>query len=422
MSSLLKKFIGSAGLQFTSKGLAVISGVIFARYLGAEQYGVYSYTLSIIALVSLPVMAGFPDLLVREVAKYHLGSKWDSLLGVISWSRWYILISSFIVILGLCFFLDADFFQSDVTNLLIIFFWLIPLRALLMHQGAILNGFRYYISSQLPERIVIPVITLIVLCFYFVLDLTINATQLAFISVFSSFFSFLLSLYLLNKVINKLLKKTKPTYQVKYWSRSLIPFSLITFISTLNVELAFILLGWLDSTESVAYFRIAMHSVILISLGLSSINVVIMPNVVRFYKVGNLHKTQDLLTKSVRLSTLISLPIILVLMFFGDDLISFLFGDEYLESYSILIVLCIGQLVNVIMGSVDLVLNMTGNESKSLKVLLITFSINVLFLFLLIPHFGSLGAAISVSLGMIVSKVLMAIDVWKTTKIKTWIM
>lgn len=158
MSSLLKKFIGSAGLQFTSKGLAVISGVIFARYLGAEQYGVYSYTLSIIALVSLPVMAGFPDLLVREVAKYHLGSKWDSLLGVISWSRWYILISSFIVILGLCFFLDADFFQSDVTNLLIIFFWLIPLRALLMHQGAILNGFRYYISSQLPERIVIPVI------------------------------------------------------------------------------------------------------------------------------------------------------------------------------------------------------------------------------------------------------------------------
>ena len=46
---------------------------------------------------------------------------------------------------------------------------------------------------------------------------------------------------------------------------------------------------------------------------------------------------------------------------------------------------------------------------------------SVLFLFLLIPDLGAIGAAISVSLGLIIGKVLMAIEVWKTTKIKTWI-
>ncbi|WP_413691541.1 polysaccharide biosynthesis C-terminal domain-containing protein [Psychromonas sp. KJ10-2] len=173
--------------------------------------------------------------------------------------------------------------------------------------------------------------------------------------------------------------------------------------------------------ESVAYFKVAMQGVTLVSLGLSAINMVIMPNVARLYKEGNLEATQILLTKSVRLSCLVSLPIIFILVFFGDFFINILFGSEYLEAYPILVILCIGQAMKLLMGSTGLVLNMTGNEKLALKTVSITVSINVILLTMLIPYYGLVGAAISISLSLFINNFLMGTHVWRITTLTTWL-
>ena len=72
---LYRKFIGTAGLMLISRGLAMVAGIIYARYLGPEQFGLYSFVLAIIAMATLPVVAGLPHLLVREVAHFHLEKK-----------------------------------------------------------------------------------------------------------------------------------------------------------------------------------------------------------------------------------------------------------------------------------------------------------------------------------------------------------
>jgi O-antigen/teichoic acid export membrane protein len=74
--SLYSKFIGAAGVILISRGLVMVSGIIYARYLGPEQFGLYSFALAIIAMATLPVIAGLPQLLVREIANYHLEKNW----------------------------------------------------------------------------------------------------------------------------------------------------------------------------------------------------------------------------------------------------------------------------------------------------------------------------------------------------------
>jgi O-antigen/teichoic acid export membrane protein len=182
-----------------------------------------------------------------------------------------------------------------------------------------------------------------------------------------------------------------------------------------------VLLGWLVDNEAVAYFKVAMQAVALIALGLNSVNAVIMPNVARLYKQGDFKATQALLTKSVRLSALFSVPIIFFLIIFGEFVISLLFGKNYLQAYPILVILCLGQLVNVLIGSVGLVLNMTGNEQSAQKSLAVTLILNVLLLITLVPLYGSIGAAIAVTVSLICWNVLMAFDVHKMTKLKTWL-
>ena len=84
-------------------------------------------------------------------------------------------------------------------------------------------------------------------------------------------------------------------------------------------------------------------------------------------------------------------------------------------------ILCVGQSVNVLMGSVGLVLNMTGNEKKALKALFISLIVNVMLLILLTPVYKDLGAAIYVSISVALWNVLMAIEAYKLTGLKTWL-
>lgn len=420
VSPLLNKFLGTAGILLFSKGLSVISGVIFARYLGVEQYGLYGFTLSIITLATLPVVAGLPNLLIREVASFHLEKEWSFLSGVINWSRAYVVSLSILMISFVYIGLYFDFFDNAVASLLWSAVILIPLNGLLTHQTAILNGFRFPILAQLPIKILTPLIILMSLFLYIFMSIELNAKELVFISIIGTSSAFLLSFILLKRT-RKLHSYSHSEYKVKSWHLSLLPFTVMAFITTINTELATVLLGSIASHESVAYFKVATQAVALVSLGLAAMNAVIMPNVARFYKKGDIKQTQKLLTESVRVSTIISLPIVLVLFFFGKFLILNLFGETYTESYPIMVILCLGQTVNVLMGSVGTVLYMTNNEHSALKIIIFSLIVNILLMIILIPLYGAIGAAISVSICMVIWNALMAYQVKKITNLKTWL-
>jgi O-antigen/teichoic acid export membrane protein len=416
-----KAFFGTAGLLLVSKGLFVMSGVIFARYLGPVEYGLYGFALSIITLAMLPVTAGLPNLLIREIANFQLKKKWGLLVGVINWSRAYVLLLSISIVVIMYVGLYFSFFDSIVAALLGTALWLIPLNGLLTHQSAVLNGFRQPMLAQLPTQILAPIITLFTLFFFLFFNVKLDANKLVHISIIATTCAFLLSVFLLKRTQGLYIIQAETKYKIKSWHRSLLPFTLMAFISTLNTELASILVGWLVDLESVAYFKVAMQAVALISLGLTAINAVIMPDIARSYKESDINVTQSLLKKSVRISVIVSLPIIFILYFFGELLILTLFGREYLESYSILVILCIGQVVNVFMGSVGAVLYMTNNENSALKILLLSLIINILLLVILIPLYGAKGAACGISISMVVWNILMAYNVKKLTNLRTWL-
>jgi O-antigen/teichoic acid export membrane protein len=404
-----------------NRGLAMLSGIIYARYLGPENFGLFSFAVAIISMATLPVVAGIPNLLIREISHFHLDAKWSLLAGVIRWSLIYVLVLSIIIVACMYLGLHFNFFNVSVSNLLWCATLLIPLKGVLTHQSAVLNGFKSPLLAQLPIQIFTPAFTLILLFFYINTGIDLNASRLIDISLLASFFAFIISAVIVKRIIKLDTKKIVREYNIKNWHASLLPFTVMTFAATLNLELASVLIGWLVDNESVAYFKVAMQAVALIALGLHAVNAVIMPNVAQLHKKEDLEGTQALLTKSVRLSALVSLPLIFFLMIYGDFAIDLLFGEDYLEAYPILVILCFGQLVNVLVGSVGIVLNMTGNEKSALKSISITLVLNLFLLAILIPLYGGIGAAIAVSVSLICWNVLMVFDVYRLTQLKTWL-
>jgi len=421
-TSLFKKFIGTAGLKVVNKAILVVSGVILARYLGPEQYGLYSYVLSIIALATIPVIAGLPQLLVREIAYTELYNKVDELKGLLNWATIYTLSVSILVVIGIMIYLSFGIGGESTTELMWIALFVIPLKGLLLKNESVLVGHRFPVMAQLADGIVAPLLTLVMLSLLIANNKILTGVISMRVIVISLFSAAIFSLLINRKTVKSNLNKITAKYNIFKWHRAMLPFTLLVLVTSLNNELASVMLGYIVDKESVAFYRVAMQGVGLIALTLQAINMVTGPKILRLYKKNEHEATQLLIRKSVKLSCMFSLPIALTLIIFGEWIIVFMFGDEYLSSVKILRVLCIGQIFNVLMGSVGLVSNMTGHENRTLRYTTLAMLVNVMLLLILIPVYQEIGAAIAVSISMVLWNVTMAIDVYRVTRLKTWLL
>ncbi|WP_102373162.1 oligosaccharide flippase family protein [Vibrio breoganii] len=419
--SLLRAFFGTAGLQLIGRGLTVITGILFARTLGPAEFGRYSFVLSVIAFAVLPAVAGIPQLIIRETARYVAEQQHALMLGMWKWSNRYILALSglsMIVLYGLVY---LDIWPSSMGILIVSALMLIPFRGMLARQTAIINGLRRPELAQFPMLIIAPLIALCIVGYLFLSDYQLSSQRLIYIQLTTHALGVVLSYLLLKHVAKSVTVTGKAQFQVKRWQKALLPFTVLTIVGTMNNELATLFLGVLGSEEAIGYFKVAMQGITLLALGLQAVNTVSGPRIAGLYRQNKIEETQKLLTQSVKLSVLSSVPFALLLIIFGEELVSLLFGRDYLPAAGLLTILCVGQIVNVCMGSVGLVLNMTGNERSTLRAQFITLALTVVLLLTLIPLFQATGAAIAVSVGLVSWNVIMAFDVYRLTGLKTWI-
>ena len=76
--------------------------------------------------------------------------------------------------------------------------------------------------------------------------------------------------------------------------------------------------------------------------------------------------------------------------------------------------LAVGQLINVLTGSVSFVLMMTENYRSMFVTALWTVVVNLLLSFILIPDLGAMGAALAAAGSLVIASVLRVFFVWRS--------
>ncbi|MEZ9047401.1 oligosaccharide flippase family protein [Vibrio cyclitrophicus] len=421
-SNFIKLVVGTGTVQVTGKVLTVIFGILLARNLGADDYGKYAYLLSIITLISLPVIAGLPQLILREVSNLRQKKDIGGIKNILSFSR------SFIIIIGTLFFaiscLVFKYFEFDSVisfSVFSILSTLIFLRGILVRNSAIINAYEKTKLSQLPLVLIVPTVNISIFSIYYWSGRDVDVDFAIVSMAVSTVLAVLVSQVIMMNVTKLDKKIVKNKKDIRKWLVSLIPFSLLTIITTFNSELGVIFLGFFSEETSVAYFKVGAQAILIVTIGQQAINTLISPKIARLYKSGDLITTQRMLSKSVRVSCVYGLIVCGTFVFFGDFIIVNIFGREYSDAVDVVNVLLIGQAFNIMSGSVAIVLNMTGNENRTLKAQLITVIITVCVLFIIVPANGHIGAAWALTLSLIIWNSLMSYDVYKITGLKCWI-
>ena len=394
---LIRGAAGTLGLRTAATGLNFITGILLARLLGASGFGIYTYAFTWTQLLSLGATLGLDNLIVREVAIYQSKSTWNLMRGLLRWANQIVLVVSVGLALGaigVAWGLNIQA-NSEQFSTFCVAMLLIPIESLRNLRLAAMRGLHKILIGLLPEWILAPLLLLVLSGFtYLLLGEGLTAVWIAVIRVFAAAITLVIGMRLLNKIMPNVAKEVAPQYQVRTWLHSALPFMFMGSMYLIKSQTDLLMLGAIKGAEAVGIYFAVARGAQLIDFVTNAANTVLGPNIASLYAEGKPEQIEKILIKSSRAVCLISLPIIVGLVGFGHWYL-LLFGSEFTQGQNSLIILCVGQLVNVGTGSVGLLLSMTGHERYTLISRGGSTILNVVLNALLIPRWGIEGAAIA---------------------------
>jgi len=417
---LMRGLAGNAGVSIAGHVLALLSGITLARLLGVEGYGQYVFLLSVVTLIGLPTKAGLPTLIVRETAKAQLTETFGRLRGLLRAANVYVAgysaVAAAIAWVFVSLWMPVD---SEARSVLLMALPLLPLVALGNVRAATLRGLRRVVVGQLPEQIVRPTIVILFAMPALVVGASVSVTRAMLYTVIAAGVGFMFGALLLRRELPRAVSSAEPTFELRSWSRALLPLSLLTGLKLFEAQVSILILGTLGSTADVGLFRVAASGAGVLAIGLGIFNGVLAPYVTRLYAAGEHQRLERILTTGTSILLLSTCIPLVVLIVAGRPLIHATFGAEFTASWLAMVVLAIGQVVNVGAGSVILLLNMAGFEQESLRGMVFSLLLKLGLSLSLIPIWGALGCALAASTSMIVLNIYLARRAFVRTGIRT---
>lgn len=416
----IRNSVATFTIKIASIGFGFLANLILARVLGVSGYGIYSYTMSIILLLIIPATLGIPQLLIRNIASYHVQSSWSLMRGLLRWANVTVIATSISLAL-LCVVITWLFRPQAITT-----FWIalliLPLMALSQIRQATLQGLNRIIEGQIPEMLIQPVSFILLMSIvYIFLRQDINPTLAISIQAMAVGFAFLIGSIMARRRLPTFVKNFSPSYIVRAWMRSSFSILFLQIMSFVVQDANILILGALKEAQDVGIYKGVTQLSSLLPIVFYAFLITTAPTFSALYTRGDMERLQHIVTIVARLGALSSLPLVLAFLMCGKWFL-LIFGQGFSEGTTALAILTIGQFINVATGPVGVVLIMTGHEYDYAKGIAIAALVNIILSMLLIPPWGIEGAAVSNTVSMITWNVLLSVLVYRRLNIHSTIL
>ena len=403
---LIRSVAGSFGVHIGSTALNFIVSIVLARLLNTEGFGIYSYAITWVSLLSIPANLGLDKLLVREVAVYKTQSDWGLMRGLLNWSNLLVLLISIILALLTALVAWKINGNNQMFIPLCIALIALPLTALRNLRLSAMKGLHQVVKSLIPEMIIAPILLLILTgCSYLLFPEKTAPSWVLILYLISTGLTFILGAFFLLQALPQELKKATANYKIKVWLSSAFPMMFIGAMQIINARTDILMLGAMKGPEAVGIYVVVNRGVQLIIFSQMAVNTVLAPTIASLYSEGKKEQLQKIVTKCSQGVLAISLLVTATLIIFGKGFLG-IFGSDFSQGYVALVILSIANLINAGSGSVGFLLSMTEHERFLALNIAISAILNVLLNLFLIPIWGINGAAIATGISMIARNIM----------------
>lgn len=392
-------------LQCSASLLVFVSNYLLVKVSAANDYGAYVYTFNLLYLLAGFCLFGTDTLLVKKIAIYNSNEKYPELKGIILFSLIVSVTGS--VIVAIASGLILKFTRPTVE----INWWLLSILTLVMLSitsisQASLQGLKKIVYSQLAEKVLRPLLLIIVLAAFFYSGKVIALNQMVWLNMVVIGFAAVLTFSLLQRSLKAGVKPLITRFDRSGWVSYSASFFILNLLYVLNTRIDIFLLGLFKTNEQVGPYNIALRISEVIGFTQVIINFVLAPVVADLYEKGEMERLQKTVTRCSRVVLLAGSFLLIAILVFREQILLF-FGEEFLPAETALIILCSGQFINIFFGSVGILLTMTGFQKLSIISLVLSVVVNILLNVILTPKLSLTGTAIAAAASLFVWNALM---------------
>jgi O-antigen/teichoic acid export membrane protein len=372
--------------------------MFIARSFGPEDFGLFSLVSAIFGIVTTLALLGLPRG-VERFLPFYLGKDDKAKAKGVVFSAFKIMLPlgvlAFIIIY---FFADVisvyAFNEPALTPLLQLFAFSIPLSMILSILIGSFKGFQNMRNKALIEDITRPLSTILVLLFiFFFIYSGINGTAYAYF--FGYLIAALLGTYLLRSNLKSLGKDIKHVPR----GRELLIFSwpliMANYLGMVIKWTDTMMLGIFTSSDIVGLYNVALLTSNLLFSIMMPLIYIFLPVITEIYAKGKKEELSEVYSSVLKWGFAATLPFFLLILFFSDNVLSVLYGQEYVAAALPLIILSIGQMFLLFSRPSSNMLIMMGKTKLSLLVTSIGTVLNIILNVALIPIWGMYGAAVA---------------------------
>lgn len=410
-ASFSRDAVASFSLNIFSAVVSLISTLILARVVGAANFGVYAVAIVYANVFAFVACLGFPQLIVRTQARATTSQTRVASRAVQETALAYAIVAgSVLAVIGVALsdrLLPASSPKSSWV-FIVAMAMVIPIASQRLGE-AILLGRHQPILSLLPERLFRSTAMLIaVLVIVWIAGNGLGATHAISMQAVAYTVSIASVFYLIARTGHA--QPRTNHYSVALdpkLVKEALPYLVVGLTTLLAGRVDIMMLAALSDAETVGKYRLAAQ-IAAITLMISMVSqAVLSPKISKLSHDNELH---TLLARLPLLSTtlVVIAGLLSLTVFVGFQFVVPWIGNEFADASPILAILLLGFTIIAFLSPALPLLTMSGRAKFAAVANVIAIAINILFNFILIPHFGGLGAAIATAMSLVTLYVLYA--------------
>ncbi len=402
----------AAGIAFlirvASAALLYVSQVLFARWMGSFEFGVYVYVWTWVLLLGGLVDLGIATGAQRFIPEYTGTGQLDMLRGFLAGSRWLVLAmaTAWAGLAALGIWLFGEHLHSYEIMPLYIACAGLPLFTLGRLQDGMARSYDWINLALMPPYVIRSVLLIVAMGAAWWLQLPTDASTAMLAAMLTTWVTVLGQTIVMNRRLKRKVPPGPKSYRAGLWLAASLPIFMVEGFYLLLTHADVLLLRQFRPPDEVAVYYAAAKTLALVAFVSFSVSAATAHKFSEYHVAGNKAELSAFLAESIKWTFWPSLAATVLILALGKPFL-WLFGPQFVDGYFLMFILAIGPLARATVGPVERLLNMVGEQRACAVVYAAAFLTNIALCVVLIPLFGVAGAAVAISAAMILEAVLL---------------
>jgi len=381
--------------------LGLSSSIIIARFYGADVLGILAILNSFLSVIMIFTLLGTETSILRLLPEHVIKYSVTSACKIYRKIQWMVIAASLTICVpvyfGATFIADKIFSKPYLSFYFALASVFVVFRSLMLLNTQATRGLKlirvFAFMQVLPTGL--NILLLILLTTFLYSNNIPVYTMLA-----STAFTGIIGWIIIEYTLNKKMQIQEPVHLMP--ARTILSISLpMSMTSTVKMAIAqtgIVMLSIFQSEAEVGYYSIAVKLAMLTMFGMKIISTMSAPKYSELFYAGKLDELFYVAKKVTKITFWLTTPVLIGFVILGKPLLFYVYGDTFTAAYPALLVLAVGQIVNLLTGDNGTFLNMTGRQNIYMGCSVLALIINVIVNILLTPKIGILGTALAAML------------------------